>query len=178
MAGDVGYIEIRSFPFRPASASPDDDADETMVLERAIVGVVFEGFTREGRKEYAIHVASIWNGYQIQERRILSLVEAALEEVHRGPEMALEKLKERANALSTVAERALIDNSAARLQLTEADRVSLIKEMEHYLTDSKTGFLNQIKSYERLAAPAGVRLENELTLWKKRYEIMLQKWRT
>ena len=177
MPGVVTDVENRSFVLRPAGASPDDDVDKTEALERAIVGVVFEDFTCEGRKEYAIYFTARWHGYLTQERQILSLLDEALEEVPRGPERALERLRERANALSTVAERSLIDDLAARLRLNATERAKLISELEYHLAYSKKTFHGPLKLIDPALERDGVSIEYQIAGLKKRYELNLQRRR-
>jgi len=141
-----------------------------------VSSVLFEDSTFEGDLWPALTFMTEWRGTRIQILRIISLLQAAIENPEPDSGRALETLRQQISALSNVADMQMIDDLAGRYgPFTTYQRNGLISALRNSLSDTQHTMLERMRSYETREAPKGTSLQSWLKTMKSQYEERIKK---
>lgn len=157
---------------RPESGWPEqrDQPPGTPARLLPFSNVVFEDLTFEGERDFAIQIAVWRRGARIQVPRVVSLLQAAIEELQQDSQRALYNLRQRVSSLSYEPESPVIDDLARRLMpLTELQRDNLIRELRSKLKFIHDSVLATIEHYVEEEVTKGTSRESWLRLLRDNY---------
>ena len=124
---------------------PDVQLQRTLIIRT----VVFDDGTYDGEVGPAAEMEARRRGQDLQRKRIIPLLQSAMDTEDKDALTTVNDLKEQAYALGRTADTSLVEELIARYpSLNEKSRVTVTQDVETGLRDGKLEFLRYIKEFE------------------------------